>query len=111
MECIKSDVHIDDRRELIDFSFNFNVNSLKVIKSFTSSDLGNHFHIKKTEIFFLVHGSINSLRVGGSDWGKKDSPFAWRVDPGEFHSILPEQGALIVCLSDNTYDPSDEIVE
>jgi hypothetical protein len=111
MQEIKFDMHLDERRELSDFVFNLNTKSLKIIKSFKSSDLGNHFHRKKTEIFFLVNGEIKSLNVGGFDFGTKYAPFAWRVDPGEFHSIIPEPGAIIVCLSDQTYDPADEVIK
>jgi len=111
MEHFDAVVHTDTRRELVDFAFDFNIRSLKVIKSFKCQDLGNHFHKKKTELFFLVHGVIKSMNINGVNWGKQYAPFAWRVDPNEFHSILPEEGAIIVCLSDHIYDPTDEVVK
>lgn len=103
-------VHSDSRRELIDYTFDFSVKSLKVIKCFTSQDLGNHYHVKKTELFFLLQGRIKTMITNDQVLESLDAPFAWRVEPNEFHSILPEEGAVIICLSDHSYDPLDEVI-
>lgn len=74
-------VHADNRRSLKQL-LTEKIEQVNHYEARKGSVLGNHFHVKTREFFYVVKGSIfyNNLKILN-----KNSLFV--VEPGEYHSI------------------------
>ena len=92
--------HTDARRVLVSYP------EAKVITALIDTEIGGHFHKRKTERFVLVSGEGYMKRGAG----EIRMPIGWlyTVEPGTYHAFRLTAGSILVGLNSQPYDPSDD---
>lgn len=100
--------HSDDRRDLYSWP------EAKMIKVKRNTTIGKHYHKKKEELFILTSG------VGLLYWGKPNGPrdviemergTIYTIPPNTYHEFHLLEGAILIGLNSNPYDPTDDYRE
>ncbi len=99
--------HEDERRTLIEWA-NGNFKECKVVKAKVDCLVGQHWHAKKDEVFFLFSGHVYFVVVGDKSWGEIDAPFLWQVPRGTYHAFDLKAGAVLLGAATELYDKDDE---
>lgn len=99
--------HADNRRSLKQL-LTENIKQINHYEASKGSILGNHFHVKTREFFYLVKGSVlyNNLKIFN-----RNALFV--VEPGEYHSLkcLTEVNMLTFLTKPYTTDDPDTFKE
>lgn len=96
MEILNPELYLPSNRRNLTQLFTKRIEQVNFYEAKKGSVLGDHYHKKTTEIFFIVKGSIilhthfNKSRVSHSEVVNKNTCF--RINPQEVH--------IIECLTD-----------
>lgn len=93
-------IHEDDRRILEDWP------EAKIITAKTDCILGNHYHMKKTEIFILTIGEAILSMNGTSEFMKLG--FEYKILPGQKHTFQMKAGSRMIGICSQAFDPTDD---
>lgn len=99
--------HEDDRRTLFEWVQNFPITTCKVLVIKKNCELGNHFHRKKIDTFFLLKGS-GTYSIG-TETGILVEGSCYRANQGESHTFYLKAGSILLEASTTPYDKKDEI--
>lgn len=99
--------HEDERRILIEFIHNEVFRTAKVLYLKKDSLLGNHYHNKKDDVFFLLKGAGTATLDGKlSIMNEGDCIY---VKAGTVHSFHLKEDSILIEASTLPYDKEDEI--
>lgn len=100
------DTHEDDRRVLVEWVKDFSLRTCKVIILKKDTSIGNHYHKKKDEIFFLLQGK-GEVELDGEREPLKlgDVVFAGKGTKHTFHLI---EGSILLEAGTKPFDKSDD---
>lgn len=96
----------DERRKLSEFGNGGNWKVCKVLEMKELSWIGNHYHKKKDEMFFLTKGS--GTFVVGDHTSIQFAPYSVLVSRGTYHAFKLSKDAVLLCLASELHDPSDD---
>lgn len=101
--------HIDGRRVLYDWAEG-EFKSSKAVLFKTTTEIGNHYHLKKDEEFFLMLGRILEYQVGDVKGGEQVAPFHIVAKRGEYHRFLCEAGTILLSVATELYNTNDDYI-
>lgn len=100
------DGHHDDRRTLIEWVKDYPLRSCKVVVIHEDTEIGNHFHKKKDEIFYLLSGEGEVALNGETEpFIAGDMVF---VPKGMRHTFKLKKGSVMLGAGTKPYDQKDE---
>lgn len=100
--------HEDSRRVLYDWAQG-NFKSAKAVIAKQAVPVGDHYHDKKDEVFFLLTGSFLELTIGSKETFNVPSPHLVNVPRGVYHKFILEPGSILLCVATELFDKTDEI--
>lgn len=100
--------HDDPRRTLYDWAEG-DFKSCKVVIVKEEIAIGDHYHLKKEEQFFLISGMFKELNLGDRVLLDVKAPYKVIVPPGLYHKFICTPGSIIVGVATEVFDPNDEI--
>lgn len=100
--------HEDNRRIIFDFAQG-NYKSLKAVFVKERIAIGDHYHLKKDEVFFLAAGKIEELVLGEEVTKDIEAPYVINVPRGVYHRFTCEPGSIIFGGATELFDINDEI--
>ena len=103
--------HEDERRSLIEWITDMPFRSAKVVIAKKDSVIGDHYHNKKEEVFFLLSGRARRVVVGDVEEFGVTAPKKWFAGRGVHHIFELEKGAVLLTAATGVFDPDDEIGE
>ncbi len=110
---LKTFTHEDDRRILTEWIQDISVKSVKSIYVKEKSILGNHYHNKKDEIFYIQNGKgICILKTPHGKILKRQWMFEGEciyVPKGTVHSFEMFAGSILLEAATEPYNHEDEI--
>lgn len=71
--------------------------------------VGCHLHRKKDEWFFLAAGICDKSIVDPQAFGQVCAPHKWHVPRGAYHEFHLQEGAILMGVASEEFDPEDEI--
>lgn len=103
--------HEDHRRKLVEWVKDFPIKSIKTIHVKQKIGLGNHYHLNKDEIFYLVKGKGTYTLTAKDSYRRQwiyegDCIF---VPRGTIHTFLLYPDSILLEAATEPYEPSDEI--
>lgn len=101
--------HEDDRRHLIEWISDIPIRSAKYIRVKIDSIIGDHYHEKQDEIFFLAEGFAKRVVVGDMEEIDVAAPRKWIAKKGEHHLFELKAGSLLLAAGTTPFDASDEL--
>lgn len=101
-------IHEDNRRTIYDW-VNGDFKACKVLYIHEPISVGNHYHLKKDEHFFLVKGKFLEMQLGDSTLYDLEAPYIVNVWRGTYHRFICEPGSILVGVATAEYDIDDEI--
>lgn len=103
--------HEDKRRLLIEYVKDIPVKNLKVLYVKEKLPLGNHYHLKKDEIFYLLKGKgtvvLTTDKTYSRQWMFEGECIL--VPRGTIHTFTLYPGSILLEAATEPYDPVDEI--
>ncbi|MBW1695510.1 MAG: WxcM-like domain-containing protein [Deltaproteobacteria bacterium] len=74
---------------------------------------GNHYHLKKTEHFYIISGKLR-IQLVDLDTGKKSNVWLQaghrvEIHPRCAHRFIADEDAQVIEYYDTTYDPEDDL--
>jgi mannose-6-phosphate isomerase-like protein (cupin superfamily) len=102
---VETHKHEDDRRILIEWVRDYPVRFCKAIIIKSGTEIGDHYHKKKDEIFYLLKGS-GTVTLG-------DLTYSFQEDTSIFiprkqnHSFKLKKGSILLGAATKPYDPED----
>lgn len=100
--------HEDNRRIIYDW-LNLGEISNKVVIVKDTINIGDHYHEKKDEYFFLASGKFLEMQLGEGTLYNLDAPYVVNVPRGTYHRFVCEPGSILVGVATKPFDPNDEI--
>jgi len=100
--------HEDNRRVLYDWASGA-FKSAKAVIVKEEIAIGDHYHLKKTEEFFLLEGSFKEIVVGDVRAFDVPAPYHVSVPPGVYHKFVCTAGSILLGVATELFDPGDEI--
>jgi mannose-6-phosphate isomerase-like protein (cupin superfamily) len=97
----------DKRRTLIEWIADYPITTCKVLIAKEDCELGNHYHNKKIDTFFLLKGS-GTFRIGEQK-GVLFEGSCYRALAKEPHTFYLKAGSILLEASTTPYDKEDEI--
>jgi mannose-6-phosphate isomerase-like protein (cupin superfamily) len=101
-------INKDTRRTLHDWGTG-NFKQLKTLYIHEETEIGNHYHRHKDEIFFLASGKFIELQVGALLLYNVEAPHRVEVPRLTFHKFICEPGSILFGAATEEFDPNDEI--
>lgn len=104
-------MHEDNRRTIYDwYNAEFGMaKSNKVVFIEDTIPIGDHFHLNKDEIFFLVCGEFLEVVLGEKITYHIPAPYKIIVPRGTYHKFICSPGSILVGVATERFDPNDEI--
>src|SRR3990167_483558 len=103
---MKSYRHEDDRRILIEWIQDLPMKACKVVIAKQNTEVGNHYHKKKDEVYYLLSGE-GEYKLGDSDFQPlKDVIF---VSRGIRHTFRLQKDSILLGACSEPFDVKDEI--
>ena len=100
----------DERRILYDWADgDFKASKALIIKS--EEAVGDHYHLKKDEVFFLLKGKAKRVIIGTQESFDIEAPAKWECKRGTYHLFLLEKDSMLLCSATELFDPYDEITK
>ncbi len=103
-------VHEDERRILVEWA-NGNFKECKVLTAKQDCVVGDHWHAKKDEEFYLLSGEAPRVKVGSLIFLDIKAPYGFHVPRGTYHLIQLTAGSVLLGAATELFDPEDEIKE
>ena len=101
--------HEDERRILYDWASGV-FKSAKAVVAKQAIPVGDHYHNKKDETFFLLTGKFIELTVTGQErLLDVPAPYAVFVPRGLYHKFILEPGSILLGVATELFDENDEI--
>ena len=100
--------HEDDRRTLIEWVKDFPIRTCKVLVMKKDGELGNHYHRRKVDIFYLLRGS-GEYKIGKDDWQEFNEGDCLMAEIFKPHSFKLKKDSILLEASSKSFDPKDEI--
>lgn len=100
--------HEDSRRVIYDWAEGDFKNCKAVIVS-AEIAIGDHYHLKKEEQFFLLQGCFKVLQLGDSILHNVEAPYKVVVPVGVYHKFICTVGSILLGAATAPFDPEDEI--
>ncbi len=99
--------HEDERRTLIEWVKDTPFKSAKIVIAKDELPLGEHYHTKKDEMFYLLTGK-GTMALDGvkSEFNEGDCIFIKR---GTVHTFILSAGSILLGVGTEPFDPHDEI--
>lgn len=101
-------IHKDKRRILYDWCQG-NFKSAKAVEVLEEISIGDHYHEKKEEVFFLIKGKFIELHVGGIILFNVEAPHKVFIAKGVYHRFVCEKGSILLGVATDLFDEDDEI--
>jgi mannose-6-phosphate isomerase-like protein (cupin superfamily) len=110
------EVSADIRRTISEVNDSENDYSVQFFKVQEQIPLGNHYHVRKYEVFLVLKGEgglyVQTLtkaaeKVGGMRRVSIQAPCVVRIPPLVAHAFLLSPGSEMICYSSKAYDQSD----
>lgn len=108
---LKPQKHEDNRRILVEWVHDMPIKAVKHIFVKEKIALGNHYHLKKDEVFHLLKGK-GTVMLTTKDSHTRDWMFEGEtvyVPRGTIHTFLLYPDSILLEAATEPYDPSDEI--
>lgn len=99
--------HEDHRRTLIEWVNDFPIRSCKVVIPHFGFDIGDHHHLKKDEIFYLLKG-YGQVKLDGDKHYFREGDCIL-VKRGVRHSFNLAEGSILLGAATEPFDKDDEI--
>lgn len=99
--------HEDNRRTLIEWIANSPITTCKVLIVKEDCELGNHYHLKKEDTFYLLKGS-GTYRIGETEGELKEGD-CLKANIHIPHTFTLKAGSILLEASSTPYDKEDEI--
>ena len=99
----------DDRRILYEYIEDETFKAAKVVVALSEIPIGDHYHLKKEEVFFLLYGSFKELHIGKDIDYNVDAPCKIKIERGVYHKFILEIGSVLLCVTTAKFDINDEI--
>jgi mannose-6-phosphate isomerase-like protein (cupin superfamily) len=100
--------HIDDRRILIEWASG-EFKTVKTLYIKQEMYIGDHYHLKKDEVFFLALGEFLELTLGDSTAYNVKAPYTFTVPRGMYHKFKCSIDSILLCACTEQFDSTDEI--
>jgi mannose-6-phosphate isomerase-like protein (cupin superfamily) len=102
---VETHKHEDERRILIEWVRDYPVRFCKAIIIKSGTEIGDHYHKEKEEIFYLLKG-MGTVALDGAtrDFKEGDCIF---IPKGQNHSFKLEEGSILLGAATKPYDPKD----
>lgn len=101
--------HEDKRRTLIEWIDDEVFRSAKVVIVHEEIPIGDHYHLNKDEVFFLLSGMFKSIEVKGVIKAEDvPAPFKVRVPAGSYHKFICTHGSILLGVATQPFDINDE---
>ena len=101
--------HEDDRRLLIEWVEDMPMRSAKALIAKSAQAVGDHYHDKKDEVFFLLTGTARRVVISGVEELDVHAPRKWYIPRGVHHVFELEKGSILLSAASERFDPSDEL--
>ncbi len=101
--------HEDDRRVMIEWIADMSFRSAKAVIAKSDSVIGDHYHNKKEEAFFLLSGRARRVVIGDVEELGVTAPRKWFAGKGVRHIFELEKGAVLLSAATEVFDPADEL--
>lgn len=101
--------HSDNRRTIYDWTPKGEYKSNKVVYVHEAIPIGDHYHLKKDEHFFLVSGKFLELTLGQGTAFDIKAPYVVNVPRGLYHKFICEPGSVLIGVATEEFDINDEI--
>lgn len=101
-------IHKDNRRTIYDWCQVGDI-SQKVVFVHEAIAIGDHYHNKKDEHFFLAKGKFLELQLGGGTIYGIEAPYIVNVPKGTYHRFVCEPGSILIGVATKPFDINDEI--
>jgi mannose-6-phosphate isomerase-like protein (cupin superfamily) len=102
---VETHKHEDDRRILIEWVRDYPVRFCKAIIIKSGNEIGNHYHLEKEEIFYLLKGNGTVTLDGHTrDFKEGDCIF---IPKAQNHSFNLKRGSIILGAATKPYNPKD----
>ena len=99
--------HEDNRRILTEWIADFPISTIKILEVKEDCELGNHYHNKKQDLFFLLKGS-GRYKIGDRDGTISEGEDEIAL-PKEPHTFWLTKGSILLEASTTPYNKQDEI--
>ena len=99
--------HEDDRRILTEWIKDFPIRTCKVLVMKKDGELGNHYHTRKVDTFFLLKGS-GEYKIGKDDWQEFNEGDCLMAEMFKPHSFKLKKDSILLEASSKPFDPDDE---
>lgn len=96
----------DDRRKLSEFGNGGNWKVCKVLEMKEDSWIGNHYHKKKDEMFYLMKGT-GTFVIGNRTYNEF-APYSVLVSRDTYHAFKLAKDSVLICLASEEHDPKDD---
>lgn len=101
-------INEDNRRILYDWG-NGVYKSLKTVYVLEEIAIGDHYHEKKDEAFFLAAGKFKEITLGEETQYNIPAPYIINVPRGLYHKFICEKGSILFGGATEPFDINDEI--
>ena len=101
----------DERRILYEWIQDTPFRTSKVVIAKSKQAVGNHYHKKKDEIFFLVQGKANRVMIGNTEEFDITAPKIFECPRGTYHMFELEEGSILLGVATKKFDKDDEITQ
>lgn len=101
-------INEDDRRILYDWAQG-NFKSAKAVIAKDAIPVGDHYHLNKDEVFFLLSGKFIEMINGTERIENVAAPYKVFVPHGTYHKFTLEPGSILLGVATELFDPKDEI--
>lgn len=103
--------HEDSRRTLVEWVKDLPIRCIKTIYVKTKMPLGNHYHLKKDEVFYLLKGKgvaiLTTPKTYKREWIYEGDCIY--VPRGTIHTFNLYPDSILLEAATEPYDPIDEI--
>ena len=99
--------HEDERRTLVEVIEDLPIRAVKVLTAKEGCVVGDHYHTKKMEWFYLVSGS-GTFEIGKEKGDLKTNEL-YACPPQVIHTFWLTEGSVLLGLASEPFDPNDEI--
>jgi mannose-6-phosphate isomerase-like protein (cupin superfamily) len=101
--------HSDERRDLTEYVADMSIRACKVLVAKDNCAVGQHYHKRKHEIFYLIAG-FGTITLDGETQSLNERE-SILVRRGVMHSFKLSKGAILLGAATEPFDPEDDYTE
>lgn len=98
----------DHRRIIAELGAGDNWKVCKYLLMKEDGIVGKHYHKNKRELFLVVYGKLNEVRLNENVYLDPQLPCVIDVRPNTYHEFNMCAGTVLVCLSSEEHDDNDD---